>query len=136
MEKELKKALDWWESLDHVEKTYVEDRFGFNYRGSDEPTFNSVVLHFYTEINKAKKSKLMFHPYTAAANPSTKAENPTFSIGIDLAKPNTKDDFSYSLFRHHDKTTEIVLCKSMVDEVEFKEEVANLAKYFNAKIVE
>jgi len=63
-----------------------------------------------------------------------------YTIGVDAT---FKDVCSYCLTRTIvDKSVEIILTKSIVDNREFKtekseflEEVKNLAKYFNAKII-
>jgi hypothetical protein len=45
-----------------------------------------------------------------------------------------KDVFAYCLSRKVDKVIEILLCKTIRDEKEFKQEVDNLTMYFNADV--
>lgn len=54
-----------------------------------------------------------------------------YAIGIDTYD---KNNLAYCLSRTIDKKFEIILCKRMKDEKEFKEETENLSKYFNATI--
>lgn len=42
---------------------------------------------------------------------------------------------SYVLYRTDGNTTIIIQCKSIMNKTEFDEEVKNLSKYFNAKII-
>lgn len=60
-----------------------------------------------------------------------KANPKTHTIGV------SKDNgvFSYCLVCSQAKNSSIVLINTRDSETEFDEEVANLAKYFNAKIV-
>lgn len=59
-----------------------------------------------------------------------KADKPRYTIGIDCYD---KDKHSYCLCRIQDKKMEFLLAKTLSPE-EFKEEVENLSKYFNAVI--
>jgi hypothetical protein len=52
-------------------------------------------------------------------------------MGVDTYD---KDALAYCLSRKVDGVIEILLCKTMRDEKEFKQEVENLAKYFNADV--
>jgi hypothetical protein len=56
-----------------------------------------------------------------------------YVIGIDSAE-GTK--LSYCLMRKemHDNSNNLILCKTIDNKDEFKREVENLAKYFNAEI--
>jgi len=56
-----------------------------------------------------------------------------YYIGVDTAMPNEN---AYCLVRKTEDDSEIILCKGMVNEANFKEEVDNLAKYFDARIIE
>jgi hypothetical protein len=42
---------------------------------------------------------------------------------------------SYCLVRSHPKGDEVLMAKTITDPVQFKEEVENIAKYFNATII-
>ena len=46
-----------------------------------------------------------------------------------------EDTFAYIFYSKVGEDIRILLCKEMRDENEFKQEVENLAKYFNAYIV-
>lgn len=54
---------------------------------------------------------------------------PQYIISIDTYDKNV---FAYCLSRKTNEVVEILLCKTMKDETEFKQEVDNLVKYFNA----
>lgn len=56
---------------------------------------------------------------------------PYYAIGIDAYD---KNNLCYCLSRKIGAVVEILLCKTMSDEDRFKEEVENIAKYFNAEI--
>lgn len=58
-----------------------------------------------------------------------------YIIGVDTYDKNM---LAYCLMRKNMETklSEVVLAKTIRDEKAFKEEVKNLAKYFNAKIIE
>lgn len=58
-------------------------------------------------------------------------KQPEYLIGIDTYD---KDALAYCFGRKVDGVFEIMLAKTMRDENEFKQEVENLAKYFNADI--
>ena len=58
-------------------------------------------------------------------------KQPYYAIGVDT---NDKNALAYCLSRKVDWVVEILLCKTMRDEAEFKQEVENLAKYFNADV--
>ena len=58
-------------------------------------------------------------------------KQPYYAIGVDTY---VKDALSYCLSRKVDGVIEILLSKTMRDENEFKQEVENLAKYFNADV--
>ena len=58
-------------------------------------------------------------------------KQPYYAMGVDT---NDKDALAYCLSRKVDGVVEILLCKTMRDETEFKQEVENLAKYFNADV--
>jgi len=55
-----------------------------------------------------------------------------YCIGINTYD---KDNYTYCLSRTIDKKFEIILLKRKKDRKEFDEEVENMAKYFNAKVV-
>jgi len=59
------------------------------------------------------------------------ATNVTYILGADAQKG---DIFVYNLIRKTNKGLEIILSKRMTDKDEFKKEVNNLAKYFNASL--
>lgn len=63
-------------------------------------------------------------------NSIEKVDNPTFAIGIDQYD---KDVNACCLMRKFNGVSEVVLQKTIRDEDEFKIEVDNLAKYFNAE---
>lgn len=54
-----------------------------------------------------------------------------YFIGVDTYDKNA---LAYCLGKQKDGDFELLLAKTMNDEEQFKEEVTNLAKYFNAKI--
>ncbi len=58
-------------------------------------------------------------------------KKPYYAMGVDTYD---KDALSYCLSRKIDGVVEILLCKTMRNENEFKQEVENLAKYFNADV--
>ena len=58
-------------------------------------------------------------------------KQPEYVMGIDTYD---KDALAYCFGRKVDGVFEIMLAKTMRDENEFKQEVENLAKYFNAYI--
>jgi hypothetical protein len=58
-------------------------------------------------------------------------KQPEYVMGVDTYD---KDALAYCLIRKVDGVVEILLCKTMRDENEFKQEVENLAKYFNADV--
>ena len=58
-------------------------------------------------------------------------KQPEYVIGVDTYD---KDALAYCFGRKVDGVFEILLCKTMCDEKEFKQEVENLAKYFNANV--
>ncbi len=58
-------------------------------------------------------------------------KQPYYVMGVDTYD---KDALAYCLSRKVDGVIEILLCKTMRDENEFKQEVENLSKYFNADV--
>jgi hypothetical protein len=62
-----------------------------------------------------------------------KIEKPQHFIGIDTYD---KTNNAYCLSRHWKGTVEILHSKTIRDENEFRDEVANLQKYFDAIILE
>lgn len=58
-------------------------------------------------------------------------KQPEYVMGIDTCD---KDALAYCFGRKVDGVFEIMLTKTMSDEKEFKQEVENLAKYFNANV--
>lgn len=58
-------------------------------------------------------------------------KNPEYVIGVDTYD---KDALAYCFGRVVGGVFEIMLSKTMCDESEFKQEVENLAKYFNADV--
>jgi hypothetical protein len=61
----------------------------------------------------------------------TTIKQPEYVMGIDTYD---KDTLTYCFGRKVDGVFEIMLAKTMRDENEFKQEVENLAKYFNADV--
>lgn len=59
-------------------------------------------------------------------------KQPEYVIGVDTYD---KDALAYCFGRKVDGVFEIMLSKTMRDEKEFKQEVENLAKYFNANVL-
>lgn len=59
-------------------------------------------------------------------------KQPEYVIGVDTYD---KDALAYCFGRKVDGVFEIILIKTMRDENEFKQEVENLAKYFNADVL-
>ncbi len=55
-----------------------------------------------------------------------------YIIGVDTADKKSQ---SYCLSRIIQGEMEVILMNSMSDEDAFEEEVANLTKYFNAKVI-
>lgn len=67
-----------------------------------------------------------------------KGENwsmPEYFIGIDPGSSD-KDLACYCLLSKAGDVTTLLLSKGNTDKKEFQEEVDNLAKYFNAKVIE
>ena len=60
---------------------------------------------------------------------NTTTTKPYYALGVDTYDKNS---LAYCLTRKIDGNIEILLCKKMKDEIEFEQEVKNLAKYFNA----
>ena len=58
-------------------------------------------------------------------------KQPEYVMGVDTYD---KDALAYCLSRKVDGVVETLLCKTMRDEIEFKQEVENLVKYFNADV--
>jgi len=58
---------------------------------------------------------------------------PYYAIGVDTYD---KDNLAYCLTRKIGDTIEVLLSKVSREETEFKQEVENLAKYFEADIFE
>lgn len=58
-------------------------------------------------------------------------KQPEYVMGVDTYD---KDALAYCFGRKVDGVFEIMLSKTMRDEKEFKQEVENLAKYFNANV--
>ena len=57
---------------------------------------------------------------------------PEYFIGIDTYD---EENLAYCIVMKHGESSTIVQLKNMVDRVAFDEEVANLAKYFDAVII-
>ena len=57
---------------------------------------------------------------------------PEYFIGIDTYDA---ENLAYCMVMKHGKSSTIIQLKKMVDRVTFDEEVANLAKYFDAVII-
>ena len=64
--------------------------------------------------------------------PIPKIKEPRFIIGVDTYD---KKNNAYCLTMKFDKTTFILLSKTIRDENEFQDEVENLQKYFDATII-
>jgi hypothetical protein len=60
-----------------------------------------------------------------------KVEKPIYSIGVSTYDKNLS---CYCLGRECNGKHEIILLKTIKDEIEFKQEVENISKYFNANI--
>lgn len=59
-------------------------------------------------------------------------ENPYYCIGVDNYD---KKALAYCLSRKVNENVEILLCKTMTNENDFKKEVNNLSKYFDCDII-
>lgn len=59
------------------------------------------------------------------------ADKPYYAIGVDTYD---KDNLAYCLTRKIGDKVEVLLSKVSREETEFKQEVENLAKYFNADV--
>jgi hypothetical protein len=60
-------------------------------------------------------------------------KHPNYTLGVDTYD---KKSFAYCLSsKKVSGEFEVLLCKTMTNEEEFNQEVANLAKYFNADII-
>ena len=59
-----------------------------------------------------------------------------YIIGVD--SNYSENVFAYCLIRHceDDKSTDIILSKTMNDKNSFQSEVSNLVKYFDAELIE
>lgn len=73
-------------------------------------------------------SSFVFEP---ALLDKLKGDAPTYSIGVDTYDEKS---LAYCFCKHLDGKVEILLAKTMRSKKDFKEEVSNLSKYFNAKI--
>lgn len=61
------------------------------------------------------------------------ADKPYYAIGVDTYD---KDNLAYCLTRKIGETIEVLLSKVSREETEFRQEVENLAKYFEADVFE
>ena len=61
-----------------------------------------------------------------------KGKKPTYIIGVDTYDKRT---LAYCLCKKVEGEMEVLLAKTMNREAEFKQEVKNLSKYFDAKII-
>lgn len=61
------------------------------------------------------------------------SDPPVFVMGTDVCDPQIS---SYCLVRKTKTNSDILMCKSMRDKKKFEKEVKNLAKYFNATLIE
>lgn len=59
------------------------------------------------------------------------ADKPYYAIGVDTYD---KDNLAYCLIRKIGNTIEVLLSKVSREETEFRQEVENLAKYFEADV--
>lgn len=57
---------------------------------------------------------------------------PEYFIGIDTSDEN---NLAYCMVMKHGESSTIIQIKKILDKISFEEEVANLAKYFDAVIV-
>ena len=60
-------------------------------------------------------------------------DKPYYAIGVDTYD---KDNLAYCLTRKIGDTIEVLLSKVSREETEFRQEVENLAKYFEAEVFE
>ena len=60
-----------------------------------------------------------------------KDDAPTYSIGVDT---HDEKSLAYCFCRHLNGKADLLLAKTMRSKKQFKEEVSNLSKYFNAEI--
>jgi len=58
-------------------------------------------------------------------------KQPYYAMGVDT---HDKNVLAYCLIRKINGVVDFLLCKTMHDENEFKQEVENLVKYFNADV--
>lgn len=61
------------------------------------------------------------------------SEKPFYAIGVDTYD---KDVFAYCLFRKKGGDIEVLVSKSVKDEIEFRKDVETLAKIFEADVYE
>ena len=64
---------------------------------------------------------------------ATTTDKPCYVIGVDTYD---KNNLAYCLTRKIGDSIEVILSKVSREETEFKQEVYNLAKYFNADVFE
>jgi len=122
-------------AVDHPFVTLSEDPFVKNlwYNDTINSFFNLTRNGFkLIELNK-KDTLLLKKAVTERLDAIKNSEGPKFYIGTDTYDVN---NLVYSLIRKHNDNVDVVLFKTMRNKVEFKEEVENLAKYFNAKCYE
>lgn len=63
-------------------------------------------------------------------------EESVFNKHIMCTSSIDNEFFTYTLVRCTKNSSEIIMCKTLREEKKFKEEVNNLAKYFNADLLE
>ena len=81
---------------------------------------------------KLKKEMLIVDIPRLALLEKATIKQPEYVMGVDTYD---KDALAYCFGRKVDGVFEIMLSKKMRDEKEFKQEVENLAKYFNADVL-
>jgi len=79
-------------------------------------------------MNNKQTNKGVFDPLLID---KLKAENPTYSIGIDTYD---EERTAYVLCKYSNGKQEILLAKTGMRKKQMEEEVANLSKYFNAPV--
>ena len=86
-----------------------------------------------TNIDKQKQYNSSFLFDKELIEKAMITDKPHYAIGIDTSD---KDNLAYCLTRKIGDTIEVLLCKISRKETEFRQEVENLAKYFEADIFE
>lgn len=132
--------IEWWNNVDRFAMLkkygYQDKNKPWKYR---ELTNKGIYIMWSSEnLKKDLKSNCMEFKGTGGSFLFEKAlldkatiNHPEYVMGIDTYD---KDALAYCFGRKVDGVFEVMLSKTMRNEKEFKQEVENLAKYFNADV--